>query len=67
MHTTNTRQEAIQELDWKVISHPPYSPYTALSDLYFSGLYQTTFEIDNSFNNEVAFSTLNHQISSGVY
>jgi hypothetical protein len=28
------RKVAIQELDWKILSHPPYSPDLAPSDYY---------------------------------
>jgi hypothetical protein len=31
-HTENITKAAIQELDWEIISHPPYSPDLALSD-----------------------------------
>jgi transposase len=31
-HTANMIKAAIQELDWEILPHPPYSPELALSD-----------------------------------
>jgi hypothetical protein len=32
-HTANTTKAAIQELDWEILPHPPYSPDLAPSGL----------------------------------
>jgi histone-lysine N-methyltransferase SETMAR len=33
-HTANMTKAAIQELDWEILSHPPYSPDLAPSDYH---------------------------------
>jgi hypothetical protein len=33
-HTANMTQAAIQELDWEILPHPPYSPDLAPSDYH---------------------------------
>jgi hypothetical protein len=33
-HTANMAKAAIQELDWEILSHPPYSPDLAPSDYH---------------------------------
>ena len=38
-HFANLTKNAIQELGWEVILHPPYSPDLVPSDLHLSALY----------------------------
>jgi transposase len=33
-HTANMTEAAIQELDWEILPHPPYSPHLAPSDYH---------------------------------
>jgi histone-lysine N-methyltransferase SETMAR len=33
-HTANMMKVVIQELDWEILLHPPYSPYLASSDYH---------------------------------
>jgi transposase len=33
-HTANMTKEAVQELDWEILPHPPYSPDLAPSDYH---------------------------------
>jgi hypothetical protein len=35
-HIANMMKGAIQELDWKILSHPPYSPELSSSDYHLS-------------------------------
>jgi transposase len=34
LHTPNMTKAAIQELDWEILPHPPYSPDLAPSDYH---------------------------------
>jgi histone-lysine N-methyltransferase SETMAR len=36
-HTANVRKAAIQELDWEILAHPPYSLNLAPSDYHLFG------------------------------
>jgi histone-lysine N-methyltransferase SETMAR len=41
-HTARATQERIQELQWELPEHPPYSPDLAPSDFHLFGLLKTT-------------------------
>jgi hypothetical protein len=50
-HTTNMTNAAIQELDWEILPHPPYSPDLAPSDYHlFCSLSNNLRGV--SFNND---------------
>jgi histone-lysine N-methyltransferase SETMAR len=40
-HTAPTTQERIQQVQWELLEHPPYSPDLAASDFHLSGLRNT--------------------------
>jgi histone-lysine N-methyltransferase SETMAR len=42
-YTAQTTQERIQELQWELLEHPPYSPDLALSDFHLFGLLKKPF------------------------
>jgi hypothetical protein len=50
-HTANLTKAAIQELDWEILPHPPYSPDLAASDYHvFRSLSNNLCVV--SFNND---------------
>jgi hypothetical protein len=50
-HTANVTKAAIQELDWEILPHPPYSPDLAPSDYHlFRSLSNNLRGV--SFNND---------------
>jgi transposase len=40
-HTANMTNAAIQELDWEILPHPPYSPDLGPSDYHLFPLFPT--------------------------
>jgi hypothetical protein len=51
-HTANMTKEAIQELDWEILPHPPYSPDLVSSDYHlFRALSNNLRGV--SFNNDL--------------
>jgi histone-lysine N-methyltransferase SETMAR len=47
-NTARATQERTEELNWKLLEHPPYSPDLAPSDFHWSGLLKTTLVADVS-------------------
>jgi histone-lysine N-methyltransferase SETMAR len=50
-HTANMTKAAIQELDWEILSHPPYSPGLTPSDYYLFRSFSNNLH-GLSFNND---------------
>jgi hypothetical protein len=50
-HTTNMTKAAIQELDWEILPHPPYSPDVAPSDYHLLRSLSNNLDVV-SFNND---------------
>jgi hypothetical protein len=50
-HTANTTKAAVQELDWEILPHPPYSPDLGPSDYHLLRSLSNNLRVI-SFNNE---------------
>jgi hypothetical protein len=68
-HTANTIKATIQELDWEILPHPPYSPDLAPSDCHlFRSLSPTicaVFPSTTTLSSKIS-SRPNRRISSSV-
>jgi histone-lysine N-methyltransferase SETMAR len=52
-HTAWATQEGIQELQWELLEHPPYSPDLGPSDFHLSGLLKTHLDGKHFTDEEV--------------
>ena len=60
-HIANLIKHAIEEVSWKELQHPSYSPNLAPSDYHFFIVYSNNVR-SASFNNDVEFKTWNEKV-----
>jgi len=61
-HTAKTTTKTLRKLKWKLLTHPPYSPDLASSDLYLFGRLKSDFQGMRFADNDAVIQTVREWI-----